>query len=194
MEATTDSVELVGEEATRNVARSVLFAAAASATAPVDLVHPLAPGVPITLQTLWVYLAGIVLGPVWAAVSFGTYLLAGLVGLPVFAGGNSGLGVFLGPTGGFLLAFPLAAATVGFVAHGADGLDRPTDLPLARLVAALVAGSAVIYALGAGGYAFTQGVGLAAAVAAVVVPFLPVAGLKVAAVVAIARSDAVVAR
>lgn len=194
MATATDSVELVGEETTKNVARAVLFAAATSATAPVDLVHPLAPGVPITLQTLWVYLAGIVLGPLWAAVSFGCYLLAGLIGLPVFAGGNSGLGVFLGPTGGFLVGFPLAAATVGLVAHGADGLDRPTELSLPRLVAALVAGSAVIYAAGAAGYAFNQGVGLAAAVAAVVVPFLPVAALKVAAVVAIARSDAVVAR
>ena len=194
MATTTDSVDLVGDEATRNVARAVMLAAATSATAPVDAVHPLAPGVPITLQTLWVFLAGLVLGPLWAGVSFVCYLLAGLVGLPVFAGGNSGLGVLLGPTGGFLVGFPLAAATVGAVAHGLDGLDRPTDVPLGRLVTALVAGSAVIYAAGAVGYAVSQQVGLAAAVATVVLPFLPVAALKAAVVVAIARSDAVVAR
>ena len=81
MSTPTDSVELVGDEAAGNVARAVLFAAATSATAPVDMVHPLAPNVPITLQTLWVYLAGVVLGPLWAGVAFTLYLLAGLVGV-----------------------------------------------------------------------------------------------------------------
>jgi len=194
MTTATDSVELVGEEATGNVARAVLFAAATSATAPVDMVHPLAPNVPITLQTLWVYLAGIVLGPLWAAVAFILYLLAGLIGLPVFAGGNAGLGVILGPTGGFLIGFPLAAMTIGAVAHGTDGLTELDAIPVPRLVAALLAGTAVVYAAGAVGYSLVQAIGLVAAVSAVVVPFLPVAGLKVAAAVAIARSDAIVAR
>jgi len=194
MTTATDSVELVGEEATGNVARAVLFAAATSATAPVDMVHPLAPNVPITLQTLWVYLAGVVLGPLWAGVAFTLYLLAGLIGLPVFAGGNAGLGVVLGPTGGFLIGFPLAAMTVGAVAHGLDGLAAPDAIPVPRLVLALVAGTAVVYAAGAVGYALVQAVGLVAAVSAVVVPFLPVAGLKVAATVAIVRSDVLIAR
>ncbi|WP_338740167.1 biotin transporter BioY [Haloplanus salilacus] len=194
MSTPTDSVELVGDEATGNVARAVLFAAATSATAPVDMVHPLAPNVPITLQTLWVYLAGVVLGPVWAGVAFALYLLAGLLGLPVFAGGNAGLGVLLGPTGGFLVGFPLAAVTVGTVAHGADGLTAPDDIPVPRLVVALLAGTVVIYAAGAVGYSLVQAVGLVAAVSTVVLPFLPVAGLKVAATVAIVRSDALVAR
>ena len=194
MSTPTDSVELVGEEATGNVARAVLFAAATSATAPVDMVHPLAPNVPITLQQLWVYLAGVVLGPLWAGVAFVLYLLAGLLGLPVFAGGNAGLGVLLGPTGGFLVGFPLAAMTVGAVAHGTDGLTAPDDIPVPRLVVALVAGTAVVYAAGAVGYSLVQAIGLVAAVSAVVVPFLPVAGLKIAATVAIVRSDALVAR
>ncbi|MFB6256109.1 MAG: biotin transporter BioY [Haloplanus sp.] len=194
MSTPTDSVELVGDEAAGNVARAVLFAAATSATAPVDMVHPLAPNVPITLQTLWVYLAGVVLGPLWAGVAFTLYLLAGLVGLPVFAGGNAGLGVLLGPTGGFLVGFPLAAMTIGAVAHGTDGLDPLDSISTPRLVVALVAGTAVVYAAGAVGYALVQAIGLLAAVSAVVVPFLPVAGLKVAATVAIVRSDAIVAR
>jgi len=194
MSTSTDSVELVGDEATGNVARAVLFAAATSATAPVDMVHPLAPNVPITLQTLWVYLAGVVLGPLWAGVAFTLYLLAGLIGLPVFAGGNAGLGVILGPTGGFLIGFPLAAMTIGAVAHGTDGLTPPSEIPVPRLVGALMAGTVVVYAAGAVGYSLVQAVGLVAAVSAVVVPFLPIAGLKVAATVAIARSDALVAR
>jgi biotin transport system substrate-specific component len=194
MSTSTDSVDLVGDEVTGNVARAVLFAAATSATAPVDMVHPLAPNVPITLQTLWVYLAGIVLGPLWAGIAFVCYLLAGLIGLPVFAGGNAGLGVLLGPTGGFLVGFPLGAIAIGAVAHGTDGLTAPDEIPIPRLVLALVAGTAVVYAAGAVGYSTVAAVGLVAAVSAVVVPFLPVAGLKVAAAVAIARSDAIVAR
>jgi biotin transport system substrate-specific component len=187
-------VELVGDEVTKNVARAVVFAAVTSATAPVSMTHPLAPNVPITLQTLWVFLAGIVLGPLWAGVSFVLYLLAGLVGLPVFAGGASGLGVFLGPTGGFLVSFPLAAVATGFVVHGVADLRAPNDVSVPRLVAAMVAGSAVIYAVGALGFSINQGVGLVSAVTAVVLPFLPVASLKVAATVAVARSDALVAR
>ena len=194
MATTTDAVELVGDEATRNVARATMFAAATSATAPVDLVHPLAPNVPITLQTLWVYLAGIVLGPIWAGAAFALYVVAGIVGLPVFASGSAGLGVVLGPTGGFVVGFPIAASAVGLVAHGFGGLDRPSEIPIPRLVAALITGSAVIYAAGAVGYSLVQGIGLLAAVAAVVLPFLPVAGVKAAATIAIVRSDALVAR
>ncbi|WP_318567773.1 biotin transporter BioY [Salinigranum marinum] len=194
MATNTESVELVGDEVVGNVARAVLFAAATAATAPVDLVHPLAPNVPITLQTLWVYLSGIVLGPLWAGFAFVLYLLAGVVGLPVFAGANAGLGVVLGPTGGFLVGFPLAAATIGFVAHGRDGLNPLSEIPVPRLAVALVAGSAVVYAAGSVGFSLVQGIGLLASVTAVVVPFLPVAALKAAVTVAIVRSDAIVAR
>lgn len=194
MATDTESVELVGDESTRNLARAVLFAAVTSATAPVDLVHPLVPNVPITLQTLWVFLAGVVLGPLWAGVSFVLYAVGGVVGLPVFAGGASGLGVVLGPTGGFVVGFPVAAAGVGLVAHGPGSLTAPGDIPLPRLVAAMVAGSAVIYAFGAVGFSVVQGIGLAAAVSTVVLPFLPVGAVKVAIAAAVTRSDAIVAR
>ena len=194
MATSTDSVELVGDEVTRNVARAVVFAAATAATAPVDLVHPLAPNVPVTLQTLWVFLAGILLGPVWGGAAFCLYLAAGLVGLPVFAGGQGGLGALFGPTGGFLVGFPVAAAVTGAVAHLGVGLTSPSDLPVSRIVAGVVAGSVVVYAFGAAGYAVAAGVGLVTAVLAVVVPFVPVAFLKMAAAVAVVRSDAVVAR
>jgi biotin transport system substrate-specific component len=194
MATNTETVELVGDEVVGNVARAVLFAAATAATAPVDLVHPLAPNVPITLQTLWVYLSGIVLGPIWAGFAFVLYLLAGVVGLPVFAGANAGLGVVLGPTGGFLVGFPLAAVAIGLVTHGVDGIDPLDELSVPRMLAALVVGTAVVYAAGAVGFSLVQGIGLLASVSAVVVPFLPVAALKVAATVAIVRSDALVAR
>jgi biotin transport system substrate-specific component len=187
-------VDLVGEERTLNLARAAVVAAVTSATAPVALTHPLAPGVPVTLQTLWVFLAGLVLGPVWAGVAFVLYLLAGTLGLPVFAGAAGGVGHLLGPTGGFLVGFPVAAVTVGLVAHGTGRPTAPGDIPVPRVVAAVVAGSVVVYAFGAVGWSLLQATSLASAVAAVVVPFLPVAALKTAAAVAVVRSDALVVR
>jgi len=66
-------------------------------------------GVPVTLQTLIVMFAGILLTPKEAFLSMVLYLVLGIIGLPVFSGFASGIGILLGPTGGFLLAFPLSA-------------------------------------------------------------------------------------
>lgn len=77
---------------------------------------PLPIGVPITLQTLGIVLAGLVLGPVRALASVALWLAVGLVGLPVFSGGAAGVAVLAGPTVGYLLSFPLAAALAGALA------------------------------------------------------------------------------
>ena len=72
--------------------------------------------VPLTLQPLVVVLAGLLLGPLDAARAMVLYLLAGAVGLPVFAPmGVPGIARLLGPTGGYLLAYPLAAAVSGWL-------------------------------------------------------------------------------
>jgi biotin transport system substrate-specific component len=71
--------------------------------------------VPYTLQTLMVLLAGGLLGARNGFLSQITYLLAGVLGAPVFAGGAFGPAVLFGPTGGYLLAFPIAAAIVGYL-------------------------------------------------------------------------------
>ncbi len=71
--------------------------------------------VPFTLQTMIVLLSGAFLGPVNGAISQLLYIAAGALGLPVFAGFGFGLATLLGPTGGYLAAFPLAAFLVGFL-------------------------------------------------------------------------------
>lgn len=76
-------------------------------------VGPISP-VPITLQTMFVSLAGFILGPRGGAFAMVLYMVAGILGLPVFAGGKAGLAVFMGPTGGFLLGFVPAAILCGF--------------------------------------------------------------------------------
>jgi len=73
---------------------------------------PLEP-VPFTLQVLAVVLAGLLLGPRYGALAMAVYVLVGAVGVPVFAGFRGGLSVLFGDTGGYLLAYLLAAAIAG---------------------------------------------------------------------------------
>ena len=70
--------------------------------------------VPVTLQVLFVFLSGFFLGPVYGMVSQLIYILTGALGFPVFANFTSGMGIVFGPTGGFLLAFPLASLICGY--------------------------------------------------------------------------------
>jgi biotin transport system substrate-specific component len=192
MSVDTDSVELVGDEVAGNIARAAVFAALTAATAPVGLQHPLVPGVPITLQTFWMYLAGFVLGPLWGAASFGLYVVAGLAGLPVFEDGG-GIGYLLGPTGGYIVGFVLSAAVIGLVVHGVGSLRDPREVSVPRLVAALAAGTAVTYLCGAAWLVVGQGAPLVETVLAQGA-FLPTAIVKAAAAIAVVRSGSIIAR
>lgn len=131
--------------------------------------------VPITLQTFFVLAAGIYLGSRDAALSQLGYLALGAVGLPVFAGGGAGVGHFLGATGGYLVAFPLAAAFVGAAV-------KPGDSP-ARATIVFVAATLLILALGAAGLAAFLDIGAERAIALGVLPFLPGGAVKIAAAV-----------
>lgn len=73
--------------------------------------------VPITLQTLGVMLSGLLLGPQLGSISVGLYLIAGTLGLPIFAGGAAGIGVLMGPSGGYLLGFLPGAWMIGTLSH-----------------------------------------------------------------------------
>ena len=91
-----------------------VFAALVAASALVAAIPVGGLGVPITLQTLAVILTGLALGPGRAFAAVGLYTLLGLAGLPIFSGGRSGLGILAGPSAGYIIAFPLAAAAVGW--------------------------------------------------------------------------------
>ena len=135
--------------------------------------------VPMTLQTLFVLLAGVLLGPVAGASSQLLYLALGVVGAPVFAMGGAGLPWIFGPTGGYLMAFPMAAALTGWIA-GCEG-------KVLRTTAGFVAGTVVIFALGAAWLSAVTDLGAGALFAASVQPFLPGAVAKVAIGVVAAR-------
>lgn len=101
---------------------------------------PIGP-VPIVLQNMFVLLAALLLGPAWGIACVAIYLLIGLAGLPVFAGGTSGIGKLFGPTGGYLLGYlPCVFVTAGI----SKGLGKK----LSSDVIAMLIGSLIVYAAG----------------------------------------------
>ena len=129
-----------------------LGAAVVAASAQVVVPVPFSP-VPMTLQPLAVLAVGGVLGAAGGAAALALYLGLGLLGLPVFAGGGAGLIHVLGPTGGYLLAFPAAAAVAGAIA--APRTDGRTSL--LRALAGCTVGLVLIHA---GGLAQLAALGL----------------------------------
>jgi biotin transport system substrate-specific component len=144
---------------------------------------PIGP-VPVTLQPLFVFLAGYLLGPAHGAGAVALYVLAGVVGIPVFAGGHAGLGVLLGPTGGFLVGFVLAAGVAGLAARRRA---PRAGLSWARGLVAGVAALAVAYAVGVAWLARVLHLGPRQAVVVGVLPFVGPDLVKVAVAVAVAR-------
>jgi biotin transport system substrate-specific component len=162
---------------TRELATAALFTAILSAAAFVAI--PVG-SVPFTLQVYVVLLAGLVLGPRLGVLSVLAYLILGLVA-PVYAGGTSGLGVLLGPTGGYLVGFIGAALIAGSIA----GRGEPT---LRRLLVAGLAGLVPVYTLGAAWLAMQLALTPGAAVLTGIVPFVWLDALKAVAAALTARA------
>jgi biotin transport system substrate-specific component len=109
-------------------------------------------GVPITFQTLAVMLTGLVLGPGRGFAAVGLYVLLGLAGLPIFSQGRSGLGILAGPSAGYILAFPVAALVVGWLATVV--IRRTTKArALWLFLSATVTSVVVVHSLGIAGIA-----------------------------------------
>ncbi len=155
----------------------MLLASLTAAAAQVSVPLPFTP-VPFTLQPMVVLLGGAVLGSRLGMASQIVYLLAGIAGLPVFAASPvlpQGALRLLGPTGGYLLSYPLAAFLAGYLA------ERGFDRRYLTSVLAMGAGLAVVFAGGVLWLAFgaTPAIGLDAALAMGLYPFLPADVFKV---------------
>ena len=125
----------------RDLVLAAMFAALTAVGAWLTLSLPVLTTVPFTLQTLFVVLSGLLLGARYGFFSQLLYLGLGVAGIPVFSGFHAGPAWLLGPTGGYLLSYPLAAALTGAVA-GRGEAGGP------RLSLAAAFGVATIYALG----------------------------------------------
>lgn len=163
---------------------TVLTAAGAQISVPL----PFTP-VPFTFQPMVVLIGGAVLGPGLGALSQVLYLAAGAAGLPVFAFSPElpqGIARLLGPTGGYLMSYPLAAFVAGWLAH--RGFDRRY---LTSLLA-MVAGLAFVFAGGVSWLALfapgAEGRSLQAALAAGFYPFVVADFLKLCLAAAVTPS------
>jgi len=160
---------------------AALFAALTAAVAPLKIPLGFTP-VPITLQTLVVLMSGAMLGPYYGALAMILYVVVGALGLPVFAGGGSGIGAILGPTGGYLISYFVAAYVIGKVVQ-----MRKTP-KFIDYVVAMVAGTIIIYVLGAGWGMVVTGLGIYAILAGWVLPFIIGDTIKLLAAAYIAKN------
>ena len=149
------------------------------------IVIPIQP-VPITMQTLFVLLAGASIGAGWGSLSQCMYVGVGLLGLPVFAGGVGGAGVIAGPSGGYLLSFLVAPWLIGALLRRSDRLEWQ--------VFSFVAGQMLILAMGVTHLALFYTHDLGHALTVGVLPFLPGDGFKIVAAVSIHRSSQALVR
>jgi biotin transport system substrate-specific component len=101
-------------------------------------------GVPITVQTLGVMLAGAILGPWLGALSMAVLMALVAIGLPLLAGGRGGIGVFFGPSAGYLIGWIVGAFVIGLIVHASG--RKP--VLWRTLVGVLTGGILVIYAVG----------------------------------------------
>ena len=131
---------------------------------------PMPAGVPLTLQTLAVPLAGIVLGPKKGTISNILYILLAAVGVPVLANMRGGIGMVLGVTGGFIISFPIMALMSGMFA------DKGMKSPMYWM--GLLTGVIINYVVGTVWYMAVAHSTLTAALAGCVIPFIPTAIIK----------------
>ncbi|MCU0825918.1 MAG: biotin transporter BioY [Tabrizicola sp.] len=131
----------------RNLTHIALFAALIAVLGLVPQIS-LASGVPITAQSLGIMLCGTVLGARRGALAVLLFLALVAAGLPLLSGGRGGLGVFAGPSVGYLIGFPVAAFVIGWL------MER-TTLPVgtAATAASVIGGIGVLYVFGISGLA-----------------------------------------
>ena len=165
-----------GQSRTAFRALAVLFVTVLTiVAAQVSIPLPFTP-VPFTLQPMVVLLGGAALGARLGMSSQILYLALGIAGLPVFAASPilpQGFARLLGPTGGYLMSYPLAAFVTGYLAQ--RGFDRRYF----SSVLAMVAGLAIIFSCGVLWLAFGAHAGLSAAVSTGLIPFIPADIIKV---------------
>ncbi len=145
--------------------------------------------VPINLAILGVLLAGGLLGSKYGSLSLLIYILLGAVGLPVFAGFGAGLGVLVGPTGGFVAGYILCAAIAGIGTGSATGAAPASPVKSgsgksfgfpAKRIFFMAAGVLACYAFGTIWYVLLMKTSLWVGLVSCVFPFIPLDAIKIA--------------
>ena len=169
MQQTTAADARKSKMSVRDICYAGLFAAVIAVMAQISIPMPL--GVPMTMQTFAITLAAVVLGAKLSALSSLIYLILGAVGIPVLANFSGGFDKFVGPTGGFLISFPLMAFIIGW------GAEHRKDFKGAYVLA-LILGTVVNYVVGVALFCVVTNGSVAAGITACVLPFIPTASIK----------------
>lgn len=153
----------------REMCYIAMFTAVIAILAQISI--PLPMGVPLTMQTFAITLAAVVLGAKLSTYSTLVYLLLGAVGVPVLANFSAGLDKFVGPTGGFLISFPIMAFIIGY------GTEHK-DMFKGAFIVFLIVGTVVNYVIGVAMFCVLTKSSVVTGITACVLPFIPTAIIK----------------
>ncbi len=156
-----------------NIKKIVVCALMAALTAVLSQIAiPMAP-VPINLAMLSVFIAGGLLGPINGAISQAVYVALGAIGVPVFASFSAGVGIIVGPTGGYIIGYIIAAFVTGIII-------KHSNKSYTMHIVAMIAGLIACYILGTAWFMYVTKTALVASLMMCVVPFLIGDALKIA--------------
>ena len=159
-------------KSSENVRRMVLCAMFTALVAVCSQIAvPMPWGVPINLALFAVYMAGTMLGPVWGTASQVVFIALAAIGVPVLANFSGGFDKFVGPTGGFLISFPLMAYIIGLGVEHRDAFKG-------AFVTAVIVGTVVNYVVGVAMFVVVAHSTIAVGITACVLPFIPTAIIK----------------
>lgn len=162
----------------KSLARGAMFGAITAVLAHISFPVPFSP-VPVSGQSFGAMLAGLLLSPKAAAASQLVYLLAGAVGLPVYAGGHAGIGVLLGPTGGYLWGMAAGAYVSSWIVK--MHISKGNGLTWQKCaIASAIGGVAVVYIFGVVQLSLATQMPLPRAFVVGALPYLPGDLLKAA--------------
>lgn len=147
-----------------------IFTALTSVMAQISIPLPFSP-VPITFQLFAIFLSSIILSSRLATTSQIIYVLLGAIGIPVFANFSGGLHTIVGPTGGFIISFPIMA----FIASKASKKKKSLFVLILGLIASLM----ICYAIGVIQLSFITKMSISKGVMIAVVPFIPLDVIKI---------------
>ncbi len=150
---------------TRNLVLTALFAALTVIFSAISIPIPFSP-VPFSLSVVAIFLAGALLPKNQAALAQVVYLLLGIAGLPVFSEMRGGIGIIAGPTGGYLIAYPLMAWLIAWI------IEKINKRNFAVYFVSMAAGLALLYAVGTLWLSLVAQLPFAAALTAGVIPFI----------------------
>ncbi len=154
---------------TKSIVFVALFAALTAACAFVAIPVPGTP-IPIVLQNMMVVLSGLLLGPILGTAATVLFIVAGILGLPIFSGGTGGMAKIMGPTGGFIIGYAFASLVAGLIC-ARPRIGRKTSI--IRIIIAALCGFVVMYIPGVLHFMRSLDKTFAETMALCVTPYLP---------------------